>query len=324
MSSTAVAHPAGELAPSKTAMSSADQAQHDYDASATKYGDYTTLPSGILEAQLVAVALGDCTGLKVLDLGGGSGVHARRAIGLGAQLVDVVDISEGMLEVGRDAERRLEDASPGGTLLDSGRKRGRIRYLQADVAQSLSHLPLLGAGGYDVVMGNWIFSFADTLAMVGSILANITTYLRPGGRFVCVRDADPWSPALAEGKYGGSCHDVRRIPGGVRYRCVLHSSPPLEFEGACLEAIYSGNTAVFEGAGLRDVRQVPYESAEVVRADRGFWGLFLEHPNLAVVHATKAMRREMPALTGLDWTGDLSSDLVLNYRSCPELGSGSV
>lgn len=267
---------------------SAEQAQRDYDASAATYGDYSTLPSGILEAQLVAIALGDCTGLKVLDLGGGSGTHARQAIGLGAALVDVVDISTGMLAVGQAMEEAAEgqgDAHPG-----VAERRGRIRYLHGDVAAPLSDdLGLLGPGSYDVVMGNWIFSFADSLAMVESILANITRYLRPGGRFVCVRDADPWSPALsASAKYGGSCHDVRRMAGGVRYRCVLHCSPPVEFEGACLEEIYSGRTALFEKAGLRDVREVPFESAEVVKTDRDFWTLFLEHPNLAVIHAIMA------------------------------------
>jgi hypothetical protein len=36
-------------------------------------------------------ALGDCTGLSVLDLGGGNGVRARHAVNLGAIAVDVVD-----------------------------------------------------------------------------------------------------------------------------------------------------------------------------------------------------------------------------------------
>lgn len=268
------------------APTAAEQARHDYDASATKYGDYSTLPSGVLEAQLVTIALGDCTGLKVLDLGGGSGIHARKAIELGAALVDVVDISEEMLKVGRDIEKEQEDRHsrhPNGA---SGERRP-IRYLQGDVAKPLSHLPLLEPENYDIVMGNWIFSFADSIAMVENILQNITTYLRPGGRFICVRDADPWSPALAGGKYGGSCHDVQRIPGGVRYRCMLHCDPPVEFDGACMEMIYSGNTEVFEKFGLEKVTAVPYESAEIVRGDREFWGLFLEHPNLAVFHATK-------------------------------------
>lgn len=254
-------------------MSMPDQARKDYNASASTYDGYSSLPSGQLESQLVRVTLGDCTGLTILDLGGGSGIHAREAIDLGAARVDVVDISSAMLQIGRDMEASL------------GRT-GVVRFFEADVSKPLSH-PALAEEDYDVVLGSWIFSFADSMEMVESIFQNIVGYLKPGGRFVGVRDSDPWSPALKEGKYGGSCKWVKRIPGGVRYSCVLHSKPPVEFEGACLEEIYSGSTELFERFGLLDVEKVPYESADIIRGGPEFWRLFLERPNLAVVTAVK-------------------------------------
>jgi SAM-dependent methyltransferase len=257
-------------------MSFSEQVQKDYNLSASSYGGYASLPSGQLESQLVKKALSDCTGLTVLDLGGGSGIHAREAVELGASRVDVVDISAGMLQVGRDIEESLARAA-------------MISYFEADVSKPLSHLAL-AEGGYDIVMGNWIFSFADTLEMVEAIFSNIVSHLKPGGRFVGVRDADPWSPALKDGRYGGSCKWVKSIPGGVRYYCVLHSSPPVEFEGACLEIIYSGSTNIFERFGLEQVVKVPYESADIIRNNLEFWQLFLERPNLAVVSATKSVR----------------------------------
>ena len=204
-------------------MSIAEQAREDYDASASTYGDYSALPSGRLESQLVKIALGDCAGPAIFDLGGGTGIHAREAVELGAARVDVVDISPGMLRVGADHERALG-------------RRGIIRFFQGDVSQSLSHLGL-AEKVYDTVMGNWVFSFADSPAMARAIFGNIAVHLKPGGRFVGARDNDPWSPALQGGRYGGSCKWVRRIPGGVRYRCVLHSTPPIEFDAACLETI---------------------------------------------------------------------------------------
>lgn len=252
-------------------MSVAEKAREEYDASASMYGDYSTLPSGRLESQLVRIALGDCTGLTVLDLGGGTGVHAREAVELGAARVDVVDISPGMLRVGAGHEKAL------------GRD-GVVRFLQGDVSQPLSHLGL-AEKAYDVVMGNWVFSFADSPAMARAIFGNIVAYLKPGGRFVGARDNDPWSPALEGGRYGGSCKWVERIPGGVRYRCVLHSTPPIEFDGACLETIYSGSPDMWEQFGFEGLEVVPYEDAEVVQEDPDFWRLFLERPNLAVVRA---------------------------------------
>jgi len=75
-----------------------------YDTFAPKYTTYSDLAMARLEAELIRRGLGDLTGLKVLDLGGGSGSHARRAVEAGAALVDVADISEAMLQEGRDIE----------------------------------------------------------------------------------------------------------------------------------------------------------------------------------------------------------------------------
>lgn len=256
-------------------LSQQEKAKKDYDSSAGIYDDYSLLPSGRLESQLIKLALGDCTGLSVLDLGGGTGLHAREAIDLGASRVDIVDVSAEMLKIGREMEKSV-GREPGVT----------TRFFEADISKSLSHLPLR-EGGYDVVMGNWIFSFADKMEILESMFRNIGTYLKPGGRFVGVRDADPWSPALASKKYGGSCKWVERIPGGVKYMCVLHCSPPIEFEGACLEVIYSGSTEIYERFGLDDIRTIPYEDTEIVQQDPEFWQLFVERPNLAVVQAKK-------------------------------------
>ncbi|RYO92111.1 hypothetical protein DL764_008180 [Monosporascus ibericus] len=259
-------------------LSQQDQAKKDYDALAETYNNYGLLPSGQLESQLIKLALGNCNGLSILDLGGGTGLHAREAIDLGASSVDVVDVSREMLRIGEKIERLR--------LCESKLNNNMIRFFEADVSKPLSHLPLR-EDGYDVIMGNWIFSFADRMELLEAIFTNITSYLKPGGRFVGVRDADPWSPALESGKYGGSCKWVERIPGGVKYMCVLHCMPPIEFEGACLEVIYSGSTDIYEKFGLVDVKTVPYEEAEIVQRDPGFWRLFLERPNLAVVQAVK-------------------------------------
>lgn len=55
------------------------------------YGQYINTPFATLEHQLHAAALGDCTGITVLDLGGGQGLRARQVVDKGADAVDVVD-----------------------------------------------------------------------------------------------------------------------------------------------------------------------------------------------------------------------------------------
>ena len=119
-----------------------------YDSIAQSYASYDSLPLAKLEHELVTKAIGDCTGLTVLDLGGGNGQYARKAIELGAELVDVVDISSAMLEVGIEIEQKL------------GRE-GKIRWFEADAAKAMHHLPLM-PDGYDVVMCNWLFDHAET------------------------------------------------------------------------------------------------------------------------------------------------------------------
>ena len=57
-----------------------------YDSIAQSYASYDSLPLAKLEHELVTKAIGDCTGLTVLDLGGGNGQYARKAIELGAEL----------------------------------------------------------------------------------------------------------------------------------------------------------------------------------------------------------------------------------------------
>ena len=254
-------------------MSAPAQAQEDYDKSATVYDEYNLLPSGQLESELIKIALGECNGLTILDLGGGTALHAREAIELGASRVDVVDVSNKMLDMGRENVQNTDAAQ-------------NINFFQADVSKSLSHLSLREKG-YDLVMANWIFSFADSMEVLEGMFRNIVDYLKPGGRFIGVRDADPWSPALQSRKYGGYCEWVKEIPGGVQYLCVLNSTPPIKFIGSSLEVIYSGSTEVYEKFGLVEVSTIPYEMAEVVQKDREFWGLFLDRPNLAVVQAVK-------------------------------------
>ncbi|EPE35076.1 S-adenosyl-L-methionine-dependent methyltransferase [Glarea lozoyensis ATCC 20868] len=256
-------------------MSVLEKVKKDYSTSAITYNDYSNLPSGRLESQLIRIALGDCANLKILDLGGGTGLHARQAIELGADCVDVVDISHEMLQMGRNVEASLN-------------RRDLIRFYEADVSKSITHLPLR-SGGYDVVMANWIFSFAENVDVLEGMFRNIVAYLKPGGRFIGVRDADPWSPALRNGKYGGSCTWIDKIPGGVKYLCVLHCEPPIEFEGVSLEVIYSGTSEMYERFGLSNITIVPYESAETVQRNPDFWELFLIRPNLAVVQALKAL-----------------------------------
>lgn len=88
-------------------MSGYDRVKNDYDNTASTYNSHVETPQGILELQLLELALGDCSGAVVLDLAGGTGIQARMVINAGAVAVDVVDISPEMMKIGKATEVAL-------------------------------------------------------------------------------------------------------------------------------------------------------------------------------------------------------------------------
>jgi ubiquinone/menaquinone biosynthesis C-methylase UbiE len=251
-----------------------EKTKHEYDSIAAVYNNhYGPSPTASLEHELIGIALGDLTGRTVLDLGGGSGLHARHAVELGAVAVDIIDVSPGMLKVAADIEKA---AGRGGVM----------RFFAADAAKPLSHLPLR-EGGYDVVMANWVFDFAETVEVLEAMFRNAVRYLKTGGLFVGVRIANPYSTVLKTGQHGLTFTSMQPIPGGVKYREVILSDPPIESDAASLEVLYSGSPAVYEEAGLTGVEIIPYTAGSVVDNDPWYWADFLKDPFFAVVKALK-------------------------------------
>jgi toxoflavin synthase len=251
-------------------MSTADQVKKDYDDHAAAYADYHVFPSGIIESELLTAAMGDCTGLKGLDLGGGNSHRAREAVEAGAAAVDVVDLSPEMLRIGEDLEKSLG--------------RNCIRWLLADIAKPMDDFPLQE---YDLVMANWVFDHAGSIEELEAMWINVVKYLKPGGRYFGVRVASPRSEAYREGKYGVRFKDHQDIPGGVKYRYEIMQDPPFDFEATSMEISYSGSTEMHEKFGLHDVKTVPYEEMECIKKNPEFWELFLKDPPLAVITAKK-------------------------------------
>ncbi|KAH7311343.1 S-adenosyl-L-methionine-dependent methyltransferase [Stachybotrys elegans] len=251
-------------------MSSAVTAREEYEHASKTYDTITEISGGVLEGQLISIALGNVEGQSVLDLGGGTGIHARRAIDAGAKIVDIIDISPEMMKIANDAEAAL------------GRE-GRLRCFEADVSKPLDHLEL---GQYDVVMANWVFDHAGTIEILEGMWKNIAAYLKPGGKFVGVRVADLLSPTVQTNQYGVSFDNYREIPGGYNYTVTVHSDPIFAFEAASLRISYGGSFELHEKYGL-DAHLVPYESTEVYKKDPKFWEPFMKSPYLAVVLGTK-------------------------------------
>ncbi|KAF9889053.1 hypothetical protein FE257_008030 [Aspergillus nanangensis] len=257
-------------------MTTEDKTQ--YDKFAAKYTSVVDLPYFQLEAEFVRLALDDCTGLTVLDLGGGSGIHARDAIDAGAALVDVVDISSEMLREGEAAETAL------------GRS-DRIRWFQADITQPLveqvtPHGPHY-QHGYDIVMVNWTFNHATSIQDLRAMWTNVSSSLKPGGRFLGVRVHSVDPAYISHGKYGIKFTDVEGIPDGVKYWVEALTEPPVGFEGTAIRSTSVTDNIAGE-LGLVGLKLMNPEKTEVVQKDLDFWAEFIKDPFFVMVTASKA------------------------------------
>src|ERR1700760_2973065 len=104
-------------------MDAENAVESNYDKNAEAYDQFITTPLGTLEQQLFDLSISDCDGLRVLDLGGGTGLRARDALNAGAGEVDVIDISREMMRLGQEYEKSIP--------------RDRITWYHGDVSKSL-------------------------------------------------------------------------------------------------------------------------------------------------------------------------------------------
>ena len=248
--------------------------KNQYNDVAHEYPSIENVLHSKLENELVQMALGDCTGLKILDLGGGSGLHARHALDAGAAWVDVVDVSQSMLDVGKSIEDKAS--------------RNRIGWHLADISKPMAEqVPDIPKEGYDVVMAIWPFDHARTVQELEGMWQNVATYMKPGGRFAGVRVANPYAESAKSGKYGSQFSHHEEIPDGVKYECAILATPRFAFEATSMKASYSGSSEIPEKYGITDLRVLHPEETRTVQNDPGFWETMVEDPHFVAFTAKK-------------------------------------
>lgn len=242
--------------------------EQNYATNAGGYDQFLNLPLGTLEQQLFSLCIKDCHGMKVLDLGGGTGNRARDAIEAGAKEVDVVDISPDMMRLGKGYEKSIG--------------RDIIKWYHGDASKSLQHL---GLGQYDLVIANGVFDHAHDVEELDMMWRNCALYLKPAGMVIANRN-NPKSKAAASGQYGVKLGDFEEFPAGFSYRYRMMTEPPLEFESMALDTYFTGSREV-PGKYFEAFEVVPWEQTEVVKKDPEFWREYLEDPILYILTARK-------------------------------------
>lgn len=246
-----------------------NQARQEYNQIARQYAD----AKGRLSAQFsiyptFAKAVGRIDGLEALDLACGEGYTSRILAEQGAKRVVGVDISEEMIYLARQRERKLKQG---------------IEYHVFDA----SHLEVRNLGKFDLVTAAFLLNYSTSRRMLYDFVENIDNLTKPEGRVV----------GLLPNSDAGLDFDSL----SVRLRSLdsqEEGSPYLvEFKDEQGKAICSFTNyfwkretyeSIFRFFGFKFKWHKPIVSAEgLKRASRETWQDYLRNPTWVVFEAKK-------------------------------------
>ena len=248
-----------------------------YDTLASSYDTWADLPSEILTHRSIPRTLGAVHDLNILDLACGTGYIEKLAMSLGARYVLGIDVSPAMIEVARITTPPSE----------------KIAYHIADLAQPLN-LPtsVLPAGGqFDVVTAMWLFPFAPNSASLQVMFHNISSHLKPGGRFVAINPAFNTTAPSYQAKYGMT-HEILEEPkeeeDPITVRATVHLSKPVQM--VAYHHPKSSYERFAKEAGLEDFRfEAPGWDILEQEDDKEFWKEWMRDPAHLMITAKKKM-----------------------------------
>lgn len=218
-------------------------------------------------------AVGDVRGLRVLDLGCGSGFYARELARRGAASVTGVDCSEGMLDYAR---RRNES------------DKLAIDYIQADAMAPSSIIDDSLANRYDLVVSVYVAPYADSETRLASLCENAFNALSSSGqRFIAL----VLNPAFAQAagwydRYGFSLalEGAREDGAPVRMNAMVMEH---RFDVTAYYWSRQTHERALDRAGFHSADWIrPDVSDEGKRAvEPTFWFNYLESPHALILDA---------------------------------------
>jgi SAM-dependent methyltransferase len=218
-------------------------------------------------------AVGDVTGLTVLDLGCGTGLYTRRFSQWGAARAVGIEVSEGMLATARAQQQ----AQP-----------GNVKYLQRDAARPDPNGDPALDGQFDLVSSVYVLCYAASRDELVGFFTTARRSLSPAGRrFVATtlnpgysRDSGYYSP------YGFTLTPTEEREGAP---VILDVSTP---DAKIHVTLFWWSQGMYEDsaaqAGFGDLSWTnPTVSDQgLAQFGRGFWDAYVAIPPSVVLTAT--------------------------------------
>jgi SAM-dependent methyltransferase len=212
-------------------------------------------------------ALGDLSGLRVLDLACGSGYFTRKIRLAGAREVTGLDVSSGMARLAEEEEKR----NPLG-----------IKYIVMDASKPRR------LGEFDLVSAAFLLHYSETREELLGMCKTAYMNLADGRRFLAL-GPDPRHPLARHSEYGFVIEGKEPVREGDRLTTRLFSNGKEQ----CSFTHYHWERGTYENAlrnaGFRGIRWIPLEVSEegIERYGEGFWRGFLDEPPTTMIEAAR-------------------------------------
>ena len=249
-------------------MASTTYQKTQWDAFAKQYSSLEDLPGEVVAAHQLRRILGSIDDMNVLDFGCGTGLYGRMTLFMGASHIVGVDVAPDMVDAGIQISKSqgLDD---------------RMSFHVSDCSGSLDALNL-GKGSFDLVMGNWLLSYAANRAELEGMWRNIAIHLKTGGRFIGLMGTlDPLAASSNSGKYGMKTIVTGEIEDGFTVHAEAITKPRIEFDAYHLHEPVHQEAA--KKAGMSEVKFMHPQKEDLPEGyNMEYWREMLEAPYFVI------------------------------------------
>ncbi|GAA1988334.1 class I SAM-dependent methyltransferase [Amycolatopsis minnesotensis] len=227
-----------------------------------------------LEHHSIRQAVGDVAGLRVLDLGCGSGLYTRRLAAWGATRVLGIDVSEGMLDTARAHPRTPPPVS----------------YRQHDATHPGPDGDPELADRFDLVFSVYVLCYATTHDELAGFFTTAHRALAPGGRLIAMT----LNPGYGRGRdyYAGYGFTLTQPEDREGAPVTLHAQLP-SGDAFDVTARWWSSHAYQHAATTAGFAHLswthPTVSADgIERHGSDYWAAYLAAPQAVILHAVKS------------------------------------